>query len=78
MARPYESEGSVSQEGTVKSFIGAEESFSLVPDEGFKVGKIEIDGQEMSEADTAAAAENGYTFKDLAKDHEMNVLFVKN
>ena len=36
--------GSVNREGSVKSFAGAEETFRLIPEEGYKVGKIELDG----------------------------------
>ena len=32
--------GSVDRKGTVKSFVGAEETFSLIPEEGYKVGMI--------------------------------------
>ena len=69
--------GSVNREGSVKSFAGAEETFRLIPEEGYKVGKIELDGQELSDAETEAAARNGYTFSNLTEDHKMNVSFVK-
>ena len=69
--------GRVSREGLVKSFAGAEETFRLIPEEGYRVGMIGIDGQELSEDETAAAAENGYAFSDLTEDHELYVSFVK-
>ena len=69
--------GSVNREGSVKSFAGAEETFRLIPEEGYRVGMIGIDGQELSEDETAAAAENGYAFSDLTEDHELYVSFVR-
>lgn len=71
--------GSLDREGTVKSYVGATETFKINIESGYRVSSIKIDGVELSAEELAKAVSAGYyTFESLTKDHEIEITFVKD
>ena len=60
-----------------ESYVGANEAFMLIPEEGYRVAAVRIDGQELSEEEVLAAAKDGIALEDITADHEIYVEFVK-
>lgn len=64
-------DGSVSQSGTVTSFMEADKTFYFTPGEGQEVSGVRVDGQEV-EWDKE---NNSYTFEYLLENHTLDVTF---
>lgn len=60
--------GSISPEGTVWAAYGSDKTFQFVPEDGYKVKDVVIDGD-------SAGAISSYTFKMLTKPHTIDVTF---
>ncbi|MBU4133586.1 MAG: PQQ-binding-like beta-propeller repeat protein [Proteobacteria bacterium] len=62
------SNGSISPSGTVRVTQGDNQSFTIVPDGGFTVDNVLVDG-------VSAGAVTSYTFNNVAADHSISVTF---
>ena len=60
--------GSVSPEGEIAVAEGADASFAFVPDTGFRVADVVVDGKSVGAPST-------YTFQDVTADHTVHVEF---
>ena len=60
--------GSISPEGTVWAAYGSDKTFQFVPEDGYKVKDVVIDGE-------SAGAISSYTFKTITKPHTIDVTF---
>lgn len=64
-------DGTVSQTGSVTSFVEADKTFYFYPEDGKQVEKVLVDGQEV-EWNTK---DNSYTFEYLQENHTLEVQF---
>jgi TRAP-type C4-dicarboxylate transport system permease small subunit len=62
--------------GTVRVISGTDRLFTFVPDTGYKVLSIVVDGIALSVSDLADAILYGYQFTNITADHEIEVTFV--
>ena len=70
--------GNVDREGVIKSYVGANEVFTIKPEDGYKVAYIEMDGRRLSDAELAEILKaGGINFDELLEDHEIYVAFEK-
>jgi len=60
--------GRVEPEGEVAVLTGAAKTFTMIPDTGFVVATVQIDGQKIGPRDT-------YTFTNVTVDHELHAVF---
>jgi hypothetical protein len=61
--------GSISPEGAVTVEHVADQEFTIIPDEGYKIEAILIDGESVG-------AESTYTFTDVTSNHTIDAIFV--
>ena len=65
--------GSILPSGSVKVAYGEDQTFNAVPDNGYQIDKILVDGSE-----NAAAVANGfYAFENVKEDHTITATFAK-
>ncbi len=60
--------GRVEPEGAVAVLTGADKTFTMIPDSGFVVAFVQIDGRRIGPRDT-------YTFANVTVDHELHAVF---
>ncbi|NLH00965.1 MAG: PASTA domain-containing protein [Clostridiales bacterium] len=60
--------GSVSPKGIVTVEDGKDQTFEIIPDEGYEVREVKVDG-------TSVGALTSYTFNKVDKDHTLYVIF---
>jgi hypothetical protein len=60
--------GTVSPSGNVSIDCGNSQTYTVVPDEGYDIAYLEVDGQQMAAADS-------YTFADVREDHTFAAYF---
>ena len=63
--------GHIEPAGTVTVTHGAGQSFSIIPDTGYHVAQLLIDGEETAPAES-------YTFTDVSQDHTIHAVFGQN
>lgn len=63
--------GSISPEGSVYVDIFKNKTFSFIPDSGYHISKIVVDGEIVDIAER-------YTFENVIKDHSISVQFKRN
>lgn len=66
--------GDIDQEGIIKSYVGADEEFNIVPDKGYELSYLTVDGKDVTDS---IDKKNVYTFKNLVADHEIYAEFKK-
>ena len=62
--------GSISPSGWTSVRHGWDQTFTITPDKGYAVAKVLVDGKSVG-------AVKSYTFKNVAKDHTIEVVFMK-
>ena len=62
--------GAISPSGSVPVDAGANQTFTFTPDIGYKIGNIQVDGEDLGEIPS-------YTFKNVKEQHTISVSFVK-
>lgn len=62
--------GDISPEGTVKVNKGAEKSFAITADKGYKISDVLVDGKSVGKV-------SSYTFKSVKEDHTIKAIFAK-
>jgi len=62
------SNGSISPSGTISVSSGGSQTFTMTPDNGYKVASVEVDG-------VNAGTETSYTFSNVTANHSINVQF---
>ena len=62
--------GSVSPSGWTSVRHGWDQTFTITPDKGYAVAKVLVDGKSVGSV-------KSYTFKNVTKDHTIEVVFVK-
>ena len=69
--------GSISPEGDVPVEDGGEQVFGIIPDSGWQVKAVMVDGRDHTGALTGGLAASGryYTFPDVREDHTIHVTF---
>lgn len=68
--------GSISPSGSVVVGEGADKTFVMTPDEGYKIADVKVDGQSIDLADVVAEDGTGsYTFSAIDADHSIDVTF---
>jgi len=68
-----EGNGTVSPFGTIQAFCDDEVSFTFVPDEGWYVQNLILDGESLG-----TPAENSYNLVGVRSDHTLEVIFARN
>ena len=63
------SHGSILPEGTVQVTAGEDRTFTMMPDEGYKVGSVIVDGEDVGAVET-------YTFRNVNGNHSIHAQFV--
>ncbi len=63
--------GSISPNGTVAVANGANQTFTMTPNAGYKVGNVTVDG-------TSAGAVTSYTFNNITANHTISATFSVN
>ena len=64
------SHGSILPEGTVQVTAGEDRTFTMMPDEGYKVGSVIVDGEDVGAVET-------YTFRNVNGNHSIHAQFVQ-
>lgn len=64
--------GSISPSGNVEVTTGANQTFTITSDSGYKVDKVLVDNKEVSLTD------GKYTFSNVTENHSINVTFVES
>lgn len=62
--------GSISPSGWTSVSHGWDQTFTITPDKGYAVAKVLVDGKSVGSV-------KSYTFKNVTKDHTIEVVFVK-
>ena len=62
--------GSISPSGWTSVRHGWDQTFTITPDKGYAVAKVLVDGKSVGSV-------KSYTFKNVAKDHTIEVVFMK-
>lgn len=62
--------GSISPSGWTSVSHGWDQTFTITPDKGYTVAKVLVDGKSVGSV-------KSYTFKNVTKDHTIEVVFVK-
>ena len=62
--------GSISPSGWTSVRDGRDQTFTITPDKGYAVAKVLVDGKSVG-------AVKSYTFKNVTKDHTIEVVFMK-
>ena len=62
--------GSISPSGWTSVRHGWDQTFTITPDKGYAVAKVLVDGKSVGSV-------KSYTFKNVTKDHTIEVVFVK-
>ena len=62
--------GSISPSGWTSVRHGWDQTFAITPDKGYAVAKVLVDGKSVGSV-------KSYTFKNVAKDHTIEVVFMK-
>ena len=62
--------GSISPTGNVSVREGRDQTFTITPDKGYAVAKVLVDGKSVGSV-------KSYTFKNVTKDHTIEVVFMK-
>ena len=62
--------GAISPSGSVPVDAGANQTFTFTPDIGYKIGNVQVDGEDLGEIAS-------YTFKNVKEEHTISVSFVK-
>ena len=62
--------GSISPSGWTSVRHGWDQTFTITPDKGYAVAKVLVDGKSVGSA-------KSYTFKNVTKDHTIEVVFMK-
>jgi len=62
--------GSISPSETVKAEMGTDCSFTISPDQGYKISDVKVDG-------VSVGAVSSYTFTSVSSDHKIEVSFEK-
>jgi hypothetical protein len=65
--------GKISPEGTTTVNHGSSKTYFMIPDKGYMISKVLIDGTN----DESAVAAEAYTFADISDDHTIEVIFEK-
>ena len=63
--------GSISPSGEVSVVDGRDKEFTFIPDSGYKVGTVMVDGNDV----TASVVNNKYTMENVTADHTIEVTF---
>ena len=63
--------GSISPAGWCSVVENGNQTFTFTPDKGYTVAKVLVDGKSVG-------AVKSYTFKDVTKDHTIEVIFMKS
>ncbi len=63
--------GSISPSGWTSVRDGRDQTFTITPDKGYAVAKVLVDGKSVG-------AVKSYTFKNVTKDHTIEVIFMKS
>ncbi|MDH5202216.1 MAG: fibronectin type III domain-containing protein [Nitrospirota bacterium] len=61
--------GSISPSGRIKVNNGTDKTFTIVPQDGYDILNVQIDGVSMGKIDT-------YTFRNVTKNHRINARFI--
>lgn len=69
------SNGSISPKGSIVVEYGKTQKFNFIPDKGYKVKNIKIDGVQLASAHLQSAISNGYTFDNVKKNYTISVDF---
>ncbi|MDH5769313.1 MAG: hypothetical protein OEZ31_10205, partial [Nitrospirota bacterium] len=62
--------GSISPSGRINVNYGTDKTFTIVPQDGYDILDVQIDGVSMGKIDT-------YTFNNVTTNHRINALFVR-
>jgi uncharacterized delta-60 repeat protein len=62
-------DGSVDPSGDVTVYCGSDQTFNIIPDEGFRIEDVLVDGE-------SEGSISEYTFIDVTSDHEIHATFV--
>ncbi|BBB32115.1 hypothetical protein TTHT_0529 [Thermotomaculum hydrothermale] len=65
------SHGRISPEGTIQVIEGSDQGFSFIPDEGYHVDTVTVDGALVN-------AKHFYLFRNVTSDHTISVTFAEN
>lgn len=68
--------GQISPSGEVEVDYGQSQRFEFLPNNGYHVSSITIDGQELSGNDLSVAIMYGYTFNNVTQNHTISVTFL--
>lgn len=63
--------GSISPSGWTSVLHGWDQTFTITPDKGYAVAKVLVDGKSVGSV-------KSYTFKNVTKDHTIEVVFMKS
>lgn len=63
--------GSISPSGAVTVNAGADQTFAITPNSGYRIADVTVDG-------ASVGARNTYTFEDVDADHTINATFTYN
>jgi hypothetical protein len=61
--------GTISPSGSVKVVEGTNQTFTITPEKGYEIDKLQVDGVEVSVTD------KGYTFTNIKSNHTISVTF---
>ncbi|MCM1254103.1 MAG: leucine-rich repeat protein, partial [Clostridium sp.] len=67
--------GSISPEGDIPVQANGTQAFEIVPDEGFHIKAVTVDGMNKTAELTDSAGTQVYTFHDVKEDHTIRVSF---
>lgn len=67
--------GKIIPSGQIIKDYGSSQSLSFVPNEGYEVEKILVDGKELDEGAMQNAIRHGYLFDKIDKQHDIEVIY---
>lgn len=67
--------GRVSPEGTTKVADGKNASFTFIPNDGYKLSYVEVDGDKDNPIPAQFIVNNQYIFTDVREDHSLHAVF---